>query len=182
MLLLAAAAAAADGEIATEGQLLSYVWFYTYGNAAANAAAVPSKNDDDEHDDADRAVVIRDQAADYTAVHGSNSTSTSSNAKQVFAHYMLCFAAFGQKDNSSNATAGYQQEMAVAQANGLDGFAIEYLGHDSYCKSGPANCRLSTCPRHRRPRARAHKASSRPLALSPSTTTLLLSRQRQPRG
>ena len=45
---------------------------------------------------------------------------------------MLCFAAFGEKGNSSNATAGYRQEMAVAQANGLDGFAIEYLGHDSY--------------------------------------------------
>ena len=52
--------------------------------------------------------------------------------KQVFAHYMLCFAAFGEKGNSSNATAGYQKEMAVAQANGLDGFAIEYLGRDSY--------------------------------------------------
>ena len=41
--------------------------------------------------------------------------------KLVFAHFMLCFAAFGEKGNSSNATAGYQQEMAVAQANGLDG-------------------------------------------------------------
>ena len=52
--------------------------------------------------------------------------------KQVFAHYMLCFAAFGEKGNSSNATAGYMQEMAVARANGLDGFAIEYLGRDPY--------------------------------------------------
>ena len=52
--------------------------------------------------------------------------------KQVFAHYMLCFSAFGEKGTSENATAGYQQEMAVAQVNGLDGFAIEYLGHDSY--------------------------------------------------
>jgi hypothetical protein len=52
--------------------------------------------------------------------------------KQVFAHYMLCFAAFGEKGNSSNATAGYQREYEVAHANLLDGFAIEYLGHDSY--------------------------------------------------
>ena len=56
----------------------------------------------------------------------------SSHDKQVFAHYMLCFAAFGEKGNSSNATAGYQQEMALAQANGLDGFAVEYLGRDPY--------------------------------------------------
>ena len=59
-------------------------------------------------------------------------TATVKEGKQVFAHYMLCFAAFGEKGNSSNATGGYMQEMAVAQANGLDGFAIEYLGHDSY--------------------------------------------------
>lgn len=59
-------------------------------------------------------------------------TAMFSADKQVFAHYMLCYSAFGEKGNSSNATAGYMQEMAVAQANGLDGFAIEYLGHDSY--------------------------------------------------
>ena len=58
--------------------------------------------------------------------------STAAGGKQVFAHYMLCFAAFGEKGNSSNATAGYQREMAVAQAAGLDGFAIEYLGRDAY--------------------------------------------------
>jgi hypothetical protein len=58
--------------------------------------------------------------------------ATAVSGKQVFAHYMLCFAAFGEKGTSANATAGYRQEMAVAQANGLDGFAIEYLGHDSY--------------------------------------------------
>ena len=52
--------------------------------------------------------------------------------KEVFAHYMLCFAAFGEKGNSTNATAGYQKEIAIAQKNGLDGFAIEYLGRDSY--------------------------------------------------
>jgi hypothetical protein len=46
--------------------------------------------------------------------------------KKVFAHYMLCFSAFGA--NSS----GYQREMAIAQAGGLDGFAIEYLGRDPY--------------------------------------------------
>jgi hypothetical protein len=46
--------------------------------------------------------------------------------KKVFAHYMLCFSAFGA--NSS----GYQREMAIAQENGLDGFAVEYLGRDPY--------------------------------------------------
>jgi hypothetical protein len=45
---------------------------------------------------------------------------------------MLCFAAFGEKGASENATAGYKKEMAIAQASGVDGFAIEYLGHDSY--------------------------------------------------
>lgn len=46
--------------------------------------------------------------------------------KLVFAHYMLCFSAFG-----ANIT-GYQKEIAIAQANGLDGFAVEYLGRDPY--------------------------------------------------
>lgn len=43
--------------------------------------------------------------------------ATAAAGKQVFAHYMLCFAAFGEKGNSSNATAGYMKEMAVAQAS-----------------------------------------------------------------
>ena len=63
-----------------------------------------------------------------SAVH----PATASAGKQVFAHYMLCFAAFGERGTSANATAGYQKEMAVAQTSGVDGFAIEYLGHDSY--------------------------------------------------
>lgn len=66
------------------------------------------------------------------AVAAAAAGGGSGGGKQVFAHYMLCFAAFGEKGNSSNATAGYMQEMAVARANGLDGFAIEYLGRDPY--------------------------------------------------
>lgn len=46
--------------------------------------------------------------------------------KLVFAHYMLCFSAFG-----ANST-GYQREIGIAQDNGLDGFAVEYLGRDPY--------------------------------------------------
>jgi hypothetical protein len=47
--------------------------------------------------------------------------------KQVFAHYMLCFAAFGGMGNQT----GYKQEMAIARDSGVDGFAVEYLGRDS---------------------------------------------------
>ena len=52
--------------------------------------------------------------------HGAAPTS-----KAVFAHYMLCFAAFGGFGNRT----GYQREMALAQGSGVDGFAIEYLGY-----------------------------------------------------
>jgi hypothetical protein len=41
---------------------------------------------------------------------------------------MLCFAAFGGFGNRT----GYKREMALAQSQGLDGFALEYLGRDSY--------------------------------------------------
>jgi hypothetical protein len=50
----------------------------------------------------------------YSAIHPATVVA----GKQVFAHYMLCFAAFGEKGTSANATAGYQQEYAVAQDNG----------------------------------------------------------------
>ena len=46
--------------------------------------------------------------------------------KLVFAHFMLCFSAFGANES------GYQREMAIAQKNNLDGFAVEYLGRDPY--------------------------------------------------
>ena len=73
-------------------------------------------------------------ASSRESVHATvlPSAENSPVGKEVFAHYMLCFAAFGEKGNSSNATAGYQQEISIAQANGIDGFAIEYLGRDSY--------------------------------------------------
>jgi hypothetical protein len=60
--------------------------------------------------------------------------------KDVFAHYMMCFQAFS-KYNTANCTGmpardcgpspdhnttSYQMEMEIAQANGIDGFAIEY--------------------------------------------------------
>jgi hypothetical protein len=38
--------------------------------------------------------------------------------RQVFAHYMVCFAAFGES------LEGYQREMREAQAAGIDGFAL----------------------------------------------------------
>ena len=50
----------------------------------------------------------------------------------VFAHMMLCFAAFSAPGNSSAAIAGYVREIGVARAAGLDGLAVEYLGRDAY--------------------------------------------------
>lgn len=46
--------------------------------------------------------------------------------KLVFAHYMLCFSAFG------NNVAGYQREMQIAQDNGIDAFGLEVLGREWY--------------------------------------------------
>jgi hypothetical protein len=67
-------------------------------------------------------------------VEGGSTLSSSSppSPKLVFAHFMMCFAALGPLGNSSESIAGYMGEMAVARANGLDGFAVEWLGHDSY--------------------------------------------------
>ena len=45
---------------------------------------------------------------------------------------MLCFAAYGPLGNSSASIAGYEREIAVARAAGLDGLATEFLGHDDY--------------------------------------------------
>ncbi len=43
---------------------------------------------------------------------------------EVFAHYMVCFATYGES------IAGYQREMREAQAAGLDGFALNLGAYD----------------------------------------------------
>jgi len=50
----------------------------------------------------------------------------------VFAHYMVCYAEYGQS------VQGYQQEIQAAQAAGIDGFALdvgEWNGPDWYYKT-----------------------------------------------
>ena len=50
----------------------------------------------------------------------------------VFAHYMVCFAAYGES------VGGYKQEIQDAQAAGIDGFALnvgEWNGPDTYYKT-----------------------------------------------
>lgn len=50
----------------------------------------------------------------------------------VFAHYMVCYAAYGQS------IAGYKQEIQDAQAAGIDGFALDvgaWSGSDWYYKT-----------------------------------------------
>ena len=71
------------------------------------------------------------RAASQLAPAASDELSAAS-PKLVFAHMMLCFAAFGPLGNSSAAVAGYEREIAVAAAAGLDGLAVEFLGHDAY--------------------------------------------------
>ncbi len=58
-------------------------------------------------------------------------SSATAAQKYVFAHYMVCFAAYGES------LAGYQQEIREAQAAGLDGFALNvgaWSGPDTYYK------------------------------------------------
>lgn len=62
----------------------------------------------------------------------ASSAALVASPKLVFAHMMLCFAAFGPLGNSSEAIAGYVEEISVAAEAGLDGLAIEWLGHDAY--------------------------------------------------
>jgi hypothetical protein len=58
--------------------------------------------------------------------------------KTVFAHYMMCFHAFGNctpgpKCSSQGASSyiqGYKTEIEIAQRYGLDGWALEWLGHE----------------------------------------------------
>jgi glucan endo-1,3-alpha-glucosidase len=43
----------------------------------------------------------------------------------VFAHYMVCFATYGDFGNDTNSTiAGYKRDIRDAQAAGIDGFAL----------------------------------------------------------
>lgn len=53
-----------------------------------------------------------------TANLSSSAPSKRPSAKLVFAHYMVCFAAYGPT------VEGYQREMREAQAAGIDGFAL----------------------------------------------------------
>ena len=58
--------------------------------------------------------------------------------KTVFAHYMMCFHAFGNctpgphcsSQGASPYIQGYKTEIEIAQRYGLDGWALEWLGHD----------------------------------------------------
>jgi hypothetical protein len=50
---------------------------------------------------------------------------------------MLCFSAFGPKDNSTAGVAGYVEEISWGVERGkLDGFALEVLGSDHYYIEG----------------------------------------------
>eukprot|EP01048_Picozoa_sp_COSAG05_P019606 COSAG05_NODE_3113_length_2315_cov_14.234206_1_plen_405_part_00 len=60
--------------------------------------------------------------------------------KTVFAHYMMCFHCFGNctpgprcsSQGASNFIEGYVSEIEIAHRNGLDGFALEWLGDAPY--------------------------------------------------
>jgi len=65
-----------------------------------------------------------------------SSPSSPTGPKRVYAHFMLCFAAYGPKDNSTAGVAGYMQEIAWGvEKGGLDGFGLEILGGDAYYHS-----------------------------------------------
>jgi hypothetical protein len=60
------------------------------------------------------------------------STALAGSPHYVFAHYMVCYALYGET------VAGYQQEIQDAQAAGIDGFALdvgEWNGPDTYYKT-----------------------------------------------
>ena len=62
-----------------------------------------------------------------------SSPSSPTGPKKVYAHFLLCFAAYGPKDNSTAGVAGYMQEIAWGVDRGsLDGFGLEILGGDAY--------------------------------------------------
>ena len=66
-----------------------------------------------------------------------SSPASPTGPKRVYAHFMLCFSAFGPKDNSTAGVAGYMQEIAWGVERGkLDGFALEVLGGDYYYMAG----------------------------------------------
>ncbi len=56
--------------------------------------------------------------------------SGAANTHYVFAHYMVCFADYGQT------VQGYEQDIQAAQAAGLDGFALDAGAYDDPTQPG----------------------------------------------
>jgi glucan endo-1,3-alpha-glucosidase len=72
----------------------------------------------------------------------SGASAQASTPHYVFAHYMVCFATYGDFLTDSNATiAGFRREIQQAQAAGIDGFALDegdWDGPNWYYKSRTA--------------------------------------------
>lgn len=86
----------------------------------------------------------------------ANATASAPTAgpKMVFAHYMMCFHCFGNctpgpncsSQGASDFIEGYVQEISIAHRNGVDGFALEWLGGDAYYNTSYYNI-FSACER-----------------------------------
>jgi len=57
--------------------------------------------------------------------------ATAAAPHYVFAHYMVCYATYGDFGSDTNSTiAGYKRDIQDAQAAGIDGFALNMTGYN----------------------------------------------------